>query len=66
MKGAEMAMLNSPIALAWSIASNSANTTSEIVFWMKHSPNEDVRLWGLRLEAALLRERVEELEKGKK
>jgi hypothetical protein len=53
-------MLNSPIALAWSIAS------AEIVFWMKHSPNEDVRLWGLRLEAALLRERVEELEKGKK
>ena len=52
----------SPISLAMGVAANTANTPEDIALWMKTSSNQEVSQWGYRLEAALLRERVKELE----
>lgn len=60
-----LSFATSPIALAMETAAAMANTPDEIAFWMKTSPNQEVSQWGYRLEAALLRERVKELEETK-
>lgn len=61
-----LSFATSPISLAMEAAATMANTPDEIAFWMKTSPKPEISQWGHRLEAALLRERVEELEKDKK
>jgi hypothetical protein len=44
------------ISLGLAAASESAQTPSEIAFWMQVSPNPEVQRWGYRLEVALSRE----------
>jgi hypothetical protein len=53
---------SSCISLVLAAASESAQTPSEIAFWMQVSPNPEVQRWGYRLEVALSREGRKESE----